>query len=238
MTKKDRELAEDIGWLMMYATPLSPVKRVWSVTVGNETFTLPVTGPGKISRLFYERGGGCVEGCAGCCRRDAWHPRLLWVGDMPPAEVTPFSAVRASISGHWVNVSYYDSTADHCDFLDDELRCTLYNKNRSTIGTLGPQVAASRRGEISWLTRRLPSRNWAWPKCPVPIAETKFSRELHIKTMDALGRLVAHVPADFRAAEGLTAVRNLGLRPNPLEEFDRLAKGYSLVDVEILIKGE
>lgn len=147
------------------------------------------SGLGGFSWTFFQRGAECTM-CGNCCKstyRNVW----FWWHDEPHPDSV--EACTLVLNGHNVPIFiHYNSEANgmqRCDFLVDT------EVNGVVLGLCGLHEAGIKPnhcrqhpmssvhnvhlkdGVIPLISRRLPSRNWRWPKCPVDVAKVPMSAD-------------------------------------------------------------
>lgn len=128
-------------------------------------------GWGGFSRTFFERGRGCYLACHGkCCEKYSAGWWFYLPSETPGPEPTEVEHIK--LNGLPLVVRTHGNEREEtegCDYLDSEGRCTLYlDGGRLAIPcNYLPHVDAHRHGNEFFWSKRLPSRNWRWPKCMV-----------------------------------------------------------------------
>jgi NAD-dependent dihydropyrimidine dehydrogenase PreA subunit len=141
------------------------VPDVGEITSGN--------GLGGFSHTVFERSEKCIV-CGACCRKCRRRVWFWHAGDSHPEDVTPLTVV---VNGNVVPMVYHASKERFmtCDYQAEDGRCIIHEPDRrpvhcdfdpfSNIYTVNLS-----RGKRNLWSRRLPSRNWLWPKCPIDVA--------------------------------------------------------------------
>lgn len=170
-------------------------------------------GPGGFSHTFFTRSQDCVFGCGACCRRtfrDEWH----WLeGERRPD--VELSEELFTINGQEIPIYIYKNQLGdkQCDFLNERGLCNIHLEGTKPVHCLmSPQVGAYEYSGIFYLSKRLPSRNWRWPQCPINLAATPPPDEKE----RAMDRQIL-----TRLSQGLGMVKGCIL-PDLLEVYDRL----------------
>lgn len=179
-----------------------------SVSVdGFQPFTVGM-GLGGFSTSIFTRGDRCTA-CGACCshrRTWFWHDLENHAEDALPIDVV-ISGVKQRF---WYHVTSSGNPLDGCDYLMPGVRGTpMGGPCRLHVPGLKPlhcrmdpymfthKVRLSEGRQVRLLSRKLPSRNWAWPKCPVDIYHEPFTAETlqnDYRAFDDLERNYAGLP--------------------------------------------
>jgi len=142
---------------------------------------------------FFQRGADCIA-CGNCCKRTFRRIWFWWESEKNrPRGLQPLD-IR--INGKWTRVwVWVNSGYEQCDFLQeqDELvefdfrgehktqwkeYCVLHlhEPNLKPVHChLHPLTGLYAHKGALLLSRRLPSRNFRWPECPISISEVPYT---------------------------------------------------------------
>lgn len=146
-------------------------------------------GLGGFSWSLFQRGADCNL-CSNCCRNTHRRVWFWWSTEPHPDSV---EHIRLELNGWvrdvWVHLNLVNDQAK-CDFLVDSVAedgraiglCGLHEAGLKpnhcrTHPQTGVYLVNTTRGKVPLLSRRLPSRNWRWPDCPIDVAKVPMSNE-------------------------------------------------------------
>lgn len=184
----------------------------------SETFSVG-SGLGGLHWSLFSRGFPCIS-CGMCCHTDPgkiFNRRLwFWWASEPHPDAGVF-ATELEINGVAVPIRYHISAdRSSCDYLraDKPKLCSIYQvRPAHCMATLGNCVMYRvGKDRMPMLSRRKPSRNWRWPKCPAQVytaPRTKQDIENDLYLFGVWKQNLAQIPGCVvREAEALY-VRNL-----------------------------
>jgi len=146
------------------------------------------SGYGGLSKSLFQRGFDCNL-CGRCCRNT--HRRIwTWLPSETPHPNHRVVSIIINGQTEWnLAVHVNKNGGVKCDYLtpipgEFELgvreACSIHDTTQPVHCKTYPGVAVYnvRHGDsrVPLLSRRLPPRNWRWPKCPIPIYELPLAR--------------------------------------------------------------
>lgn len=137
----------------------------------------------------------------------------------------------------WVH--YNKAGLEKCDFLgtaENPDHCSIHKAGTKPLHCLmAPQVGAYHIGDKYYLSKRLPSRNWRHPKCPIIMIDTPppndQEKAMDREILERLQKAFGHIPGCM-----LNDILPRYERLYDLREFYRLSVGSSLLTFQQLIE--
>ena len=177
-------------------------------------------GYGGISELFTQRGEDCIEGCGDCCRAVKYSAILWYDAEEPRYRGEGVLPVDILVNNRPLRVWLWPfKHLGSCAFLEtDTGRCQIHSRGRAMMCHFGPQTGLYKmpKSDRLMLSRRIVSRNWRWPKCPIDVSKVPFTpktveeNDLILRTLAATAEVV-----DDRAGQCAKSVREyLGTAPH------------------------
>lgn len=171
---------------------------------------------------LFQRGADC-NACGNCCKRTFRRIWFWWESERErPRGLQPLDM---RLNGKWTRIwVHVNSSYDRCDYLqtqeeylqfefrgDSYLQpkeyCDLHTSNLHDFRNvkpvhcrLHPLTGLYKHKDRLLFSRRLPSRNFRWPMCPIPIADVPYTMGDYIEDKVCLERLtlaVDTVPGSF-----------------------------------------
>lgn len=193
------------------------------------------SGPGGFSQTFFQRTQQCTA-CGACCKRtfrDEWQ----WFGVEPRPDEEMERRVEI-FNGVEIEVFVYKNKKGdaQCDFLQEDGKCGIHMQGVKPIHcVMSPQIHAYVTRGVYYLSKRLPSRNWRWPQCPIVMADTpppnEEEKKQDMKILETYYKAFGHV-------EGCMLGEIIELMPRlyDMREFYRVSSNNSLLTFKRMIE--
>lgn len=166
---------------IFFEHPISVKMSGWEAEVGS--------GYGGLSETFTSRGEDCLPDCGQCCE-NVKYSVLSW---LPSENAHPMAhRVGLRVNGKPFQLFAWPfKSLERCEFLDPTSKmCLVHDTHRATMCHFGPQTGLYTLPKSDpprlMLSRRIVSRNWRWPNCPIPVAEVPFTEKTHHENMHIL----------------------------------------------------
>lgn len=147
-------------------------------------------GYGFISHTFWERSTKCFLECMGTCCQNWPRPGIspIWFA----FEVMPKGLDMYTVRVNDRDLTFFAETnlmsRYECQFLDKTTgKCSIYAESKPTHCDFDPQMGIYPLRKKLGLFRRLPPRNWRYPKCPIDPSRweaTDQSRAENVRILD------------------------------------------------------
>lgn len=194
-------------------------------------------GYGFISHTVWERSTLCLESCrGGCCTNwkrpgigPLWHPSELF-----PPNLDEHVAHVNGVEFRYRSQKNLDNQFT-CGFWDPATgRCQIYSTGKPVHCDIDPQMGVfpCKKGKLG-LFRRLPPRNWRFPKCPVDMSETRPSDASRAE----MDRVLAVYQATADTLQMVTVVTTIQAVRMRLLQLESLPN-ESFISIERIVAGE
>jgi Fe-S-cluster containining protein len=171
---------------------------VWELRAVSIFFDRPLTvevdgmreevgmGLGGLSWTFLSRGQDCEVGCGQCCTNTH---RTAWFYYSSEEQYATEHAVPIDVRVNDQLTRFFvwqQEDTLRCKQLTDDNLCSIHDKGQPLHCQMYPQTWVYPHGGKYFLSRRLPPRNWRWPKCPIPVWDVKASEESYLQNLRVL----------------------------------------------------